>query len=393
MGGFFSKIKKGVKKAFRGVKKVVSKVAKGIKKVAKKVAYAIPGGKQLWKLGTKVGQGITKGLKKVGKGIIKGIGKLGPVGIIAIQAVLSATGLGAGIAAGLGSMWSSMGAMAASASSMGGVLGALGTVANATFTAVNWAGSTLGAVGDAIIGGGKELLSGNFSAAAETFGTNITKAFTGEAGMIGVKAGADAAALSGAMSDLGVGALEQAGNAFSGALAESGGTLANLGTAPVDHAAELGIQIDPVTTVNPDLMATKAVPDVLPTFETGFSQEQFIQNAAQQAGVMTTDPLAMTYDQMTAAVEANKPWYHKAGDALVDTGKEFLNDGGSDLLKAGAKSLLSPGGGGGDGAATQMPQYNSSYGSSASLQAVSAPGQAQGLTAAQVGGYNRPYGY
>ena len=388
--GLFSKIKKGVKKAFKGVKNVVSKVAKGVKKVAKKVAYAIPGGKQLWKLGTKVGQGITKGLKKVGKGIIKGIGKLGPVGIIAIQAVLSATGLGAPIATALGSLWGSMGNVALAASKLGGVLGALGSAANATFTAVNWAGSTLGAVGDAIIGGGKELLSGNFSPAMKTFGTNITKAFTGEAGMAGVKAGVDAAAYAGAMSDLGVGAFEQAGNAFSGALAESGGTLANLGTAPVDHATELGIQLDPVNTVNPDLMATKAVPDVLPTFETGLSQEQFIQNATQQAGLTATDPLAMTYDQMTTAVEANKPWYHKAGDALVDTGKEFLQDGGKDLLKAGAKSLLSPGGGGG---ATQMPQYNSSYGSSVALQGLAAPGQAQGLTAAQVGGYRRPYGY
>ena len=375
-------------KAWKGVKKVVSKVAKGVKKVAKKVAYAIPGGKQLWKVGTKIGQGITGGLKKIGKGIMKGIGKLGPVGIIAIQAVLSMTGIGAGIAGAMGSMWSSMGAVAATAAKAGGLLGAVGNVANAAFTAANWVGGTLGAVGDAIMGGAKELMAGEFTGAAKALGSNLTKAFTGEAGMTAVGEGVKAAAASGAMSDLGVGALEQAGNAFSGALAESGGTFANLGTAPVDHVAEMGIQLEPMSGVNLDLVAPQGVPDVLPQYGLG-TQEQFIQNATQQAGLAPVNPV--TYDQLGTAVEANKSLLQKAGDSIVNTGKEYLSENGTDLLKTGAKSLLSPGGGG--GGATSMPQYTSGYSPSAPGQAFAAPGQARAIQATQVGGYNRPYGY
>ncbi len=376
--GFLSKIKKGVKKAFKGVKKVVSKVAKGVKKVAKKVAYAIPGGKQLWKLGTKVGQGITKGLKKVGKGIIKGIGKLGPVGIIAVQAVLSATGVGASIAAAMGSMWSSMGAVAASAANAGGLLGAVGSAANAVFTAANWAGSTLGAVGDAILGGAKELMGGNFSAAAETFGTNITKAFTGEAGALGLEAAGTAVELSGAAMDAGVGMLEQAGRAFSGTLAESGGTLAQLGTSFEDQAIEAATGRPPVANVLSDVPMQSAGPAAFDPMSLNANHVA----AGPQSAVGTFD--------VAKAAEANKSWIAKAGDALVDTGKEFLADGGKDLLKAGAKSLLSPGGGGG---ATVVPQYTSEYSPMAQGQAFAGPSQAQAITATQVGGYNRPYGY
>jgi hypothetical protein len=373
--GLFSKIKKGVKKAFKGVKNVVSKVAKGVKKVAKKVAYAIPGGKQLWKLGTKVGQGITKGLKKVGKGIMKGIGKLGPVGIIAIQAVLSATGVGAGIAAAMGSMWSSMGAVAAASAQAGSVLG---TVANAAFNAVNWVGGTVGAVGDAIMGGAKQLMGGNFSAAAETLGSNITKAFTGEAGMASVNAATQAASLSGAAMDAGVGMLDQAGRAFSGALAESGGTLAQLGTSFEDQAIEAATGKPAVANVLSDVPMQSAGPA---RFDPMSLNADYVA-AGPQSAVGTFD--------VAKAAEANRSWLSKAGDALVDTGKEFMADSGKDLLKAGAKSLLSPGGGGG---ATTVPQYTSGYSPMAQGQAFAGPSQAQAITATQVGGYNRPYGY
>ena len=185
--GLFSKIKKGFKKVTSKLKGAIKKVASGIKKVAKKVAYAIPGGKQLWKLGTKVGQGIVKGVGKV-------MSKLGPVGIIAIQTVLSATGVGAGIAAAMGSMWSSMGAVAASSAAAGSVMG---TVANAAFNAVNWVGGTLGAVGEALAGGAKQLVNGNFSSAASTFGTNMGNALTGKAGSLAVGEAAKKAALTG----------------------------------------------------------------------------------------------------------------------------------------------------------------------------------------------------
>ena len=171
--GLFSSVKKGLSKTWKGVKGTVKKVAKVVKKTAKAVAYSTPLGKELWKAGGKVGKEITKG-----------IGKLGPAGIIAAQVLLSSTGIGAGLAASLSSMWSGFGAAAAAASSAGSVLGALGQVGSAIYNGVNYAAGTLGAVGEALSSGAKELVSGNFSNAASNFGSNLGQALTGEAGTL-----------------------------------------------------------------------------------------------------------------------------------------------------------------------------------------------------------------
>lgn len=168
--GLFSSVKKGLSKAWKGVKGAVKKVAKVVKKTAKAVAYSTPLGKELWKAGGKLGKEITKG-----------IGKLGPAGIIAAQVLLSSTGIGAGLAASLSSMWSGFGAAAAAASQAGSVLGSLGT---AVYNGVNYAAGTLGAVGEALSSGAKELVSGNFSTAASNFGSNLGRALTGEAGTL-----------------------------------------------------------------------------------------------------------------------------------------------------------------------------------------------------------------
>jgi len=380
--GLFSKIKKGVKKAFKGVKNVVSGVAKGIKKVAKKVAYTIPGGKQLWKLGTKVGQGITKGLKKVGKGIIKGIGKLGPVGIIGIQMILSATGLGAGIAAAMGSMWSSMGAVAAASAQAGSLLG---TVANGAIQAANWVGGTLGAVGDAIIGGGKELLSGNFSAAAETLGTNITKAFTGEAGTTALSEAATSQLTAKMSMDAGVGIFDQAATAASDALYNSGGTFAQMGSPADKGFSAADMNLEPVVKLDPELMAPQGVPNELPQFQPDFSKEAIVESSVKQAG-LSSEPL-ITYDQLGNAVEANKSWYQKATEATLNTGKELLGETGTKVLANGLRGMGEQGGG---GAYSYQP---AGYQAMSQGQAMSAPTFAQGLTAAPVGGQRYRYGY
>lgn len=177
--GLFSKIKKGFKK-------VVSGIAKGIKKVAKGVVTALPGGQKLWK---KAG--------KLGKKIMKGVAKLGPVGLIAIQALLSVTGVGAAAAGMLGSMWSGFGAAAASAAaSTSALVSAIGTAGTGLFAGGNFIAGTLGAMGNAIAEGASQLASGNFSAAASAFGTNMGAALSGEAGMASVNAAAAQAAAS-----------------------------------------------------------------------------------------------------------------------------------------------------------------------------------------------------
>lgn len=172
-------------KTWKSIKKAVKKVARTVKKVAKKVAHALPGGKALWKLGSKVGKGIMKGIGKVMKAI-------GPVGMIALSFVL-------GPAA--GALWSSFGAMSA------GMTGLMGTVTQGIFAAGNFVAGTLGAVGEAILGGAKQLMAGEFTAAASTFGTNMANALTGKAGMAAVTQGAALATAqaAGAVGELTVG--------------------------------------------------------------------------------------------------------------------------------------------------------------------------------------------
>ena len=319
--GLFSKIKKGFKKVGSKLKGAIKKVARGVKKVAKKVAHAIPGGKQLWDLGTKIGKGVMKGVGKV-------MGKLGPVGIMAIQVVLSATGVGAGISAAMGSMWSSMGAVASASAAAGSVMG---TVANAAFNAVNWVGGTLGAVGEALAGGAKQLVNGNFSSAASTFGTNMSNALTGKAGNLAMSEAATKAI------ETGVGNIgDKAISAGSDALATSGGTLAGLG-----------------------------------------------ETAAEQVGSL----------DVTKASEATKPWYQKVGEAALDAGQDFVKDKGKSFIKTQAKSLLSKKTTSQPAAGYQPLEnpydlYDAVQGST-----FAAPSQGQAIQAAQVGGGQQQSSY
>lgn len=338
-----------LKKAFKGIKKVVKKVARGVKKVAKSVAYAIPGGKQLWKAGGKLGKNIMKGVGKV-------MGKLGPVGMMAISVVLSATGVGTAAAAAMKSMWSSFGATAAAAATQGSVLG---TIGNAVYTGVNWASGTLGAVGDALVQGGKQLMTGSFSPAAKAFGTNITQALTGDAGMAAVKEGVASAAESVLAKTAGQSVLDQAISAGSEALAGSGGTLANLGTPTETVTAPMqsvGPQFNPVTG---ETLVTE-----------------------QSAGAVF-DPIAAN----KAAVEAATPLGQKLWEGAQKTVKKVTGDNLGDLVKSGAKSLLSPS----SQTASMQPavgyttpidtSFDTMYG-----QGFAGPQQAQSIQAASVGG-------
>lgn len=184
--GLFGSIKKAVSKTWSGVKGAVKKVASTVKKVSKKVAYAIPGGKQLWDLSSKVGKGVMKGIGKI-------TSKLGPVGTIALSFVLAPV-MGPMIS----SLWSGFGAGAAAMASSANVLvSSLGTAGSSIFAAGNWVGGTLGALGNAVTEGAGQIMNGNgFSAAAKSFATNMSNAFTGKAGMASVHAGAAQAAAS-----------------------------------------------------------------------------------------------------------------------------------------------------------------------------------------------------
>lgn len=198
--GLFGSIKKAVSKTWSGIKGAVKKVAATVKKVAKKVAYAIPGGKQLWDLSSKVGKGIMKGIGKI-------TSKLGPVGTMALSFVLAPV-----MGPMLGSLWSGFGAAAdLMVASSNAFVSALGTAGTSVFAAGNWVGGTLGALGNAVIDGASQIMNGNgFSAAANSFATNISNAFTGKAGMAAVNAGAaQAAAQSGTLANQAASSLTQ----------------------------------------------------------------------------------------------------------------------------------------------------------------------------------------
>lgn len=181
--GLFSSIKKGLSKAWGGIKKTVKTVARTVKKVSKKIAYATPLGKKLWDLSSKVGKGIMKGIGKISQ-------KLGPVGMMALSFVLAPV-----MGPAIGALWSGFGAGAASmAASANMFVSALGNVGSGIFAAGNFVGGTLGALGNAVTEGAKNVMTGNFSAAAQSFATNVSSAFTGKAGMAAVNAGAAQAA-------------------------------------------------------------------------------------------------------------------------------------------------------------------------------------------------------
>jgi len=177
--GLFSSIKKGLSKAWNGVKKTVKKVAEGVKKVAKKVVTATPWGKKVWELGSKAWKGIKKGIGKIAS-------KLGPVGTMALSFVLAPV-----VGPALGAMWSSFGAGAAAmATSANAFVATLGSVGQGIFASGNFIGGTIGAMGNAISQGASNVMAGNFSGAVSSFASNMSAAFTGNAGMAAVHAGA-----------------------------------------------------------------------------------------------------------------------------------------------------------------------------------------------------------
>lgn len=177
--GLFSSIKKGLSKAWKGVKKHVKNIAKGVKKVAKKVITSTPWGKKVWELGSKAWKGIKKGIGKIAS-------KLGPVGMMALSFVLAPV-----VGPALGAMWSSFGAGAAAmATSANALVSTLGAVGQGIFAAGNFIGGTLGAMGNAISQGASNVMAGNFSGAVSSFASNMSAAFTGNAGMAAVHAGA-----------------------------------------------------------------------------------------------------------------------------------------------------------------------------------------------------------
>lgn len=353
--GLWSKIKKGAKKAWKGVKKGVKAVARTVKKVAKKVAYATPWGKKAWDFSSKVG-------KKAKKGVMKVMKKLGPVGIIAIQVVLSATGIGAGIAAAMGSLWASMGAAAAAAAQAGSILG---TVANAAFNAVNWVGGTLGAVGDALAKGASELMAGNFSNAATQFGTNMVNALTGKAGDAAVQAGIESAAMSAAKSAAGQSVWSQAAEAGSNALANSGGALSSMGESSpqqsgmINTDAPTGFQTDQVTNAvsseaSPAVNAADSLAKEAGINTTNVGTGSFDPNAGFDASKMfqseqltTAQTTAQatpvtTFNAAETVAESAQP---SLLDSAYDAAKDFAQNEGKDIakdyIKQQSKSLLS----------------------------------------------------
>lgn len=233
--GLFSSIKKGLSKAWKGVKKAVKAVAKGVKKVAKGVVTSLPGGQKLWKAGG-----------KLGKKVMKAVGKLGPVGIMAVQVLLSATGLGAAIAASLSSAWGSFGAMAASAAASGSaVASALGTIGSGLYAAGNWAMGTLGAVGSAFTEGAGQIMQGEFSAGLQAFSSNMSSALTGEAGMAAVNAGAAQAAVASGTQLGGSITSDTIATAAEQGVAVDGSFAGELGNAPFDAEAAVKAGMDP----------------------------------------------------------------------------------------------------------------------------------------------------
>lgn len=224
--GLFSSIKKGLSKAWKGVKKAVKGVAKGVKKVAKRVITATPWGKKIWELGSKAWKGIKKGIGKIAT-------KLGPVGMMALSFVLAPV-----VGPALGAMWSSFGAGAAAmATSANAFVATLGSVGNGIFAAGNFIGGTLGAMGNAVSQGASNVMAGNFSGAVSSFASNMSAAFTGQAGMAAVNAGAAQAVVGSGISAAEATA-ELAANTASNLTAEQLANQTAMGIAPGQAAQD-----------------------------------------------------------------------------------------------------------------------------------------------------------
>ena len=290
--GLWSKVKKGFKK-------VVSKVARGIKKVAKSVVTALPGGKWLWE---KTGE--------LGKKAMKGIAKLGPVGMIAIQVLLSVTGIGAAVSGMLGSMWSGFGAASAAAAASTNVLvSAMGTAGSGLFAAGNFVAGTLGAMGNAISEGASQLMNGNFSAAASTFGQNMGSALSGEAGMASVNSAAAQAA-------------QQAGTLIGDSLNAAGDLeyRADLDTQlSWNPIARLGFDPDRHKVIRPGLDPAAAYqPDNILSLE-----EMAQKEITGKAGALTLKETGVLIDHGKAGVDALQP----GSVNVADQNQQTLKDG------------------------------------------------------------------
>lgn len=276
----FKAIKKGISKAWKGVKKVVKGVAKGVKKVAKGIVTSTPWGNKVWNAGRKAWGGIKKTIGKFAS-------KLGPVGTMALSFVLAPV-----MGPALGALWGGFGKVAAGmAASANGLAATLGTVGKGIYAAGNFAGGTLGAMGKAIGQGAKNVISGNFSAGAKAFASNISNALTGKAGMASVHAG-NISATASAASDLAA----QGGSAKSvNALTQSGGE----SLAKLNKMGQLGA--DTVAGLDPtDLAAVSNKADT-------------IQQAVQGAIDSSTVPL------QSAAMDPNAPAWMKPQATLPNS--------------------------------------------------------------------------
>ena len=346
-------------KAWKGVKKAVKTVAKGVKKVAKGITTSLPGGQKLWKASG-----------KLGKNIMKGISKIGPVGMIAIQAILSVTGVGAIIASTLSTMWSGFGtAAAAAAQSANALVSAIGTVGSGLYATGNFIAGTLGAVGNAVSEGASQLASGNFSAAANAFGSNLGSALSGEAGMASVHAAAaQAASASGTL-------LGQGMEGVQATIAESSAS----GLGP--DALNFDPSATDISSISSDI-ATEAVSDEL-------SIGTIDELAKEAASKFATEPMKAT---------AEKALYGKAGElslaetgAYLDYGKTGvqalqpvaanIGNANQETLKKGYdKANKYLGGSGGAGTSGQVEEQSSLIVKPLNTQAIrsATPGRGQG---------------
>ena len=347
--GLFSSIKKGLSKAWSGTKKAIKGIARSVKKVAKKVAYATPLGKKLWDLSSKVGKGIMKGIGKISS-------KLGPVGMMALSFVLAPV-MGPMVTSLWGSVSSIAGGIASQAATFVSSLGSVGTAivngvttaANGIYAAGNFVGGTIDAMSRAITEGASNVMAGRFSDAATSFATNMSSAFTGEAGMAAVNQAAAQSALA-------------AGN-----LAGSTDALtASTGNFGIDQTASFNAEV----AANQAGLST----DLMANAPADFSSLQAVTNNGTVAGLNPLDVTAQTAVAGTQEL-AGQALYGKAGnltlteqDAYMKFGAEgvkaiqpgFDNSGSNLLDKAKkAKDLydnLSGGGAAGGGYQPYVPQ-------------------------------------
>jgi len=286
-------------KAWKGVKGAVKGVAKGIKKVAKGVITSIPGGQKLWKEGGRLGTKVMAGFGKLA-------GKLGPIGMMALSFVLAPI-----VGPALGALWSGFGAGAAGMAASGNLLvSTLGNVGSGVFAAGNFAAGTIGALGNAVSQGASNLASGNFSAAASSFGNNMMSALSGEAGMASVNAAAATAAQS-------AGTLLADPSQVMGATPGGSFEAIDMG---LDPTAITGGPLSPVTGMPLDPSLTTNVGNVGSNLGNGLS------NTGPQFSNLNT-PLATVEQQASQALYGmdSIPSTLSDQDAFMKYGKEGVN--------------------------------------------------------------------